>query len=173
MPGREHTPLDRDRDTLSDDKERNRILEDVLRDQVRREVLRDVAYRRPTASLRVRITAGVLTLAATIVWLVRIPGLTAEIPFPLQPAEEEVGLRLATYIQAQQVETFRQTTGRLPDMLRETGEPLPGMTYERVNSFTYRLQGATERDTIAWVSSDSFPALLGNSGAARLRVIAP
>jgi hypothetical protein len=171
MPERE--PLDRDRDSLSDDKERNRILEEVLRDQARREVLRDVAYRRPTASLRTRIAAAVLTVAALIVWFAPIPGLRPEIAFPMPAAEEEIGLRLAAYIQAQQVETFRLTTGRLPDLLRETGEPLPGMTYDRVNSYTYRLQGITERDTVDWISSDSFPALLGDSAATRLRAFVP
>jgi hypothetical protein len=168
MPERDHTPLDRDRDNLSDDKERNRILEEVLRDQARREVLRDVAYRRPTASLRTRVAAAVLSVVALTLWVFRIPGLTPEIAFPLQPAEEEIGLRLAAYIQAQQVENFRQTTGRLPDLLRESGEPMPGMTYERVNSHTYRLTGMTERDTVEWLSTDSFPALLGDSAQARL-----
>ena len=173
MPERDHTPLDRDRDNLSDDKERNRILEDVLRDQARREVLRDVAYRRPSASLRTRIAAAVLSVVALTLWFFRIPGLSPEIAFPLPPAEEEVGLRLAAYVQAQQVETFRQTNGRLPDLLLETGEPMPGMSYERVNSYTYRLTGMTERDTVEWMSSDSLPALLGDSAAARLRAIVP
>lgn len=171
MAETEPTPLDR-RD-LSDDKERGRIVEDVLRDQARREVLRDIAYRRPSASLRTRIVAAVLALGAVALWLFPIPGLQPDIAFPLPPAEEEAGLRLAAFMQAQQVEAFRQTSGRLPDVLRETGEPLPGIDYLRLDAHTYRLTGVTERARINWLSSDSLPALLGDSGAARLRAFIP
>jgi hypothetical protein len=165
------SPLDRDRENLSDDKERNRILEDVLRDQARREVLRDVAYRRPSASLRTRIVTLVLAVAALVLWLIPIPFLRPAIAFPLPPEEEEAGMRLAAYVQAQQVEAFREVTGRLPDMLRETGEPIEGIDYERLDARTYQLSSSTERDTIRWVSTDSFPALLGDSAAARLRTV--
>jgi hypothetical protein len=160
--------LDRDRYDLSDDKERNRILEEVLRDQARREVLRDIAYRRPTASLGTRVTALVLALAALGFWLLPMPSLRPTIAFPLAATAEEAGLRLAAYVQAQQVEAFRSTTGRLPDLLRETGEPLPGLEYRRLDARTYQLTAVTERDTVRWVNSDSFPTLLGDSAAARL-----
>jgi hypothetical protein len=168
----ESEPPPLDRRSVSDDKERSRILEDVLRDQARREVLRDVAYRRPSSSLRTRIVAAALALVAAILWSSPIPGLKPEIPFTLPPIEEDTGLRLAAFIQAQQVEAFRRISGRLPDVLRETGEPLPGIDYERLDAHTYRLRGWTERDTINWVSSDSLPALLGDSATERLREIA-
>ena len=58
-------------------------------------------------------------------------------------------------VQAQQVESFRQRRGRLPDALREAGEPLPGMTYERIDAGTYRLSGATERMTVVWTPADT------------------
>lgn len=165
----ESEPKPLDRHDISDDKERAKVLEEVLRDQARREVLRDVAYRRPAASFRVRAAAAALGVAAAIFWLFPIPGLEPDVPFPLPPMEEDAGLRVAAFIQAQQVEAFRRASGRLPDVLRETGEPLPGIDYERLDARTYRLRGWTERDTIDWVSSDSLPALLGDSGTARLR----
>jgi hypothetical protein len=165
----EGEPIPPERRSVSDDKERNRALEEVLRDQARREVLRDVAYRRPSASLQTRVAAAVLGFAALVLWVFPIPGLKPDIAFPLPAPEEDAGLRLSTFIQAQQVEAFRQSAGRLPDVLRETGEPLPGIDYERVDAHTYRLSGYTERDTVRWISSDSLPALLGDSAAARLR----
>lgn len=168
----ESEPKPLDRHDISDDKERAKALEEVLRDQVRREVLRDVAYRRPAASFRTRIAAAALVVVAMIFWFFPIPAFEPEVPFPLPPIEEDAGLRVAAFIQAQQVEAFRRASGRLPDVLRETGEPLPGIDYERLDAHTYRLRGWTERDTINWVSSDSFPALLGDSGRTRLQEMA-
>ena len=148
------------RESPSEEKERARVLDDVLRDQALRGVLRDVAYRRPRASLRAHVAATVLATIALVTWLLPVPGLRPDIPFPILPADEHAGLRFATYIQAQQVEAFRQIRGRLPDVLGETGEPLPGMTYERLDARTYRLGGATERSSVSWVSSDPLTALL-------------
>lgn len=161
MPENEPQPLDRE--NLSDDKERLRAIEEVLRDQARREVLRDFAYRHPQASLATRIAAAALALSALVTWSIPFSGLQPDIPFPILPADEIAGLRVATYIQAQQVEAFRQTRGRLPDVLLETGEPLPGMTYARLDARTYRLGGATERSSVVWVSSDSLSALLDSA----------
>ena len=162
----------RGRRSFSDDRERLRAIEEVLRDQAWREQLRGAAYRRSRTSLRARIAAGVLVLAAFFTWLIPVPGLEPEIPFPMPPEEEEAGLRLATYVQAQQVEAFRHASGRLPDVLRETGEPLPGMTYYRMDARTYRLSGATERVSVSWMSSESLDSLLRDS-VRQVRGLAP
>ncbi len=169
MPDSE-PPLDR-RD-LSDEKERLRAIEDVLRDQGRREVLRDIVYRYPRTRVRARVTAGMLAVTALAAWFIPVPGLRPEIPFPIPPAEEEAGLRLATWIQVQEVEAFRRRRGRLPDVLREAGEPLPGMSYERIDARAYRLTGATERVAITWTSTDSTDTRLRDS-AERLRGLRP
>jgi hypothetical protein len=171
MAQRDQTPLDRERQELSEDRERNRIIEEVLREHARREVLRDVAYRRPAPSQRARIVALALSVVALALWLLPIPGLTPSIPFPLASDEEAAGVRLAAYVQAQQVEAYRRATGRLPDLLRETGEPVPGIDYRRVDARTYELTARTERATVRWRNSDSFPALLRDSAAARLRTV--
>jgi len=158
----------RDWRSLSDEKERERVIAEVMRDQVRREVLREVAYRPRGASLRLRIAAAVLVAAALVVWFLPIPGFRARIPFPLPPAEEAARLQLATWVQAQQVEAFRQQRGRLPDVLRELGETLPGMTYERLDAETYRLSGSTERTAFTWLSTDTLDART-RAAADRLR----
>ena len=149
-----------DHEDPSEEKERLLALDEVLRDQALREVMRDGAYRRPRSSLRAHIVATVLAITAFAAWILPVPGLRPDIPFPIAPTAEQAGLRFATYVQAQQIEAFRQTRGRLPDVLQETGEPLPGMTYERLDARTFRLGGATERSSVSWVSSDSLSALL-------------
>ena len=182
----EETPIDIDDDvplirtivpahdhrSLSDEKERLRALEEVLRDQARREVLRDVAYRRSGTSLRRRVVSAVLVVAALMVWFLPIPGFRASIPFPLPPEEEQAVLKLATWVQAQQVEAFRQRRGRLPDVLREAGEAMPGMSYERIDAQTYRLSSATERVAIVWNSTDTLDTAL-RAAVARLQGIEP
>lgn len=162
-----------DRKSISDDKERARFVEEVLRDQARREVLRDVAYRRPRASFQMRVAAGVLGLIALAAWVLPVPGLRPNIPFPMDQADEEVALRVAAFIQAKQVEAFWMESGRLPDQLRETGEPMPGIMYERLDARTYTLRGITERATIHWISTDADSTLLGKAGTERLKVLFP
>ena len=162
----------RGRRSSSDDRERLSAIEEMLRDQARREQLRGAAYRWSRTSLRARVAVGVVVLAAFLTWLIPVPGLEPDIPFPMPPEEEEAGLRLATYVQAQQVEAFRLNRGRLPDVLRETGEPLPGMSYQRMDARTYRLSGVTERVSVSWISSDSIDSLLRDS-ARRVRGFAP
>jgi hypothetical protein len=169
MPDREPPP---DRTSLSDENERQRAIEGVLRDQARREVLRQSAYRPSGPSLRLRVVAGVLALVALIAWIAPVPGLRPDIPFPMPPAREEAGLHLAAWIQVQQIEAFRQRRGRLPDGLRQTGEAIPGMYYERVDAQTYVLKGETERVSMEWTSSDTLDARL-REAAARLRGFAP
>jgi hypothetical protein len=144
-----------DRQSMSDEQERQRAIAEVLRDQARREVLREIAYRNSGASLGMRLVTFVLVVAALVVWLVPFPGFGPTIPFPLARQEEETALRLATWVQAQQVEAFRQQRGRLPDVLREAGEPLPGMTYVRIDAGSYRLSGATERMVVIWSGTDT------------------
>jgi hypothetical protein len=161
-----------DHRSLSDEKERVRALDEVLRDQARREVLRDIAYRRSGPSLRRRVVSAVLVVAALAVWFLPVPGVRASIPFPLEPEEEQAGLELATWVQAQQVEAFRQRRGRLPDVLREAGEPMPGMTYVRIDAQTYRLSGATERMAIVWTSGDTLDTALRET-VARLQGAQP
>ena len=109
------------------------------------------------------IFIAVLAAVAILGWFLPIPFLEPRIDFPLPPAEETSGLRLSTYLQAQQVEAFRLSSGRLPDVLREAGKTIPGMIYERIDASTYRLVGATERATVRWISTDSLSALLGDA----------
>jgi hypothetical protein len=66
---------------------------------------------------------------------------------------EEAALRMVVYLQAQRVELFRRDRGRLPDALEETGEPLPGVRYERLDSRTFRLHAVGRRDTLLYTSS--------------------
>jgi len=154
-----------DRKSISDETERQHAIEDVLRDQARREVVRGTPHPGRDTSLAARMAAGVLALAALVTWVFPFPGLQPDVPFPLPEAREEAGLHLATWIQAQQVEAFRQRRGRLPDALRQTGETIPGIFYRRVNAQTYMLQGMTERVEVRWTSSDTLDLRLDEAAA--------
>jgi hypothetical protein len=58
----------------------------------------------------------------------------------------------------QRILDYRQRQGRLPDVLWETGEPLPGLAYERIDSRTYLLTGTGPKGPIRFVSGDSLSA---------------
>ena len=79
-------------------------------------------------------------------------------------AEREAGIRFAVFLQAQQVEHFRATRGRLPGSLAEAGSPLPGIRYHILTGTSYELQSETDR-AIRYTSSDSLHAFLGGSMA--------
>jgi hypothetical protein len=101
------------------------------------------------------VVAGYL-MARPPAWL-----LPAPIPVP-SPAEQEASGRFAIYLQAQQIEHFRQTTGRLPGSLDEAGEPLPGIDYVVTGPASYALQSAHD-STLRYTSTDSLAAFLGGS----------
>jgi hypothetical protein len=81
---------------------------------------------------------------------------------PPTPAERSAGDRFAIYLQAQRIESFRNTTGRLPSTLSEAGEPMPGIRYDLLSDKTYAL--TSERDqAIHYSSRDSLGTFLGGS----------
>lgn len=86
--------------------------------------------------------------------------LSPEVPVP-SAAEQEASIRFAIYLQAQQLEHFRTTRGRLPSSLEEAGPPLPGIRYTLTGT-TYRLQ-STRDTTIRYESPDPLNDFLGES----------
>jgi hypothetical protein len=87
---------------------------------------------------------------------------------PPQPAptaaEREASIRFSMFLQAQQVEHFRNTRGRLPATLGEAGTPLPGIQYLVQSATAYQLRSTTD-NSIAYNSTDSLHAFLGESMA--------
>src|SRR6185295_11687344 len=73
---------------------------------------------------------------------------------PPTPAVRAASDRFAIYLQAQRIESFRITRGRLPSTIAEAGEPMPGIRYELLNDGSYAL--TSDRDaTIRYSSRDS------------------
>lgn len=146
---------------LSPDEARARAVAAVLAEQAARVEARRRIESVPTTTRGRLVVMAVLSLCALYLWFAA-PSWVAPAPPPPIPAERvEAGLRLAVYLQAQQVERFRSHRGRLPDVLEETGEPLPGVLYERMDARTFRLQavGVTGSSAaISYVSTDSLRA---------------
>lgn len=143
--------------------ERDRVVEDVLRDQAAKEQARKSSTRRPGTTPGRVAALMVLALLSIYLWTWSPSWLAPAGPPELALGTEQAGLRVAMYIQAQRIEDFRDTRGRLPDVLREAGEPLPGMLYDRIDARTYRLRGAGDRVRLLYVSSDSLQIFAGDS----------
>ena len=99
--------------------------------------------------------AGVLAFAPPA-WILPAP------PAAPTAAEREASARFAIFLQAQQIEQFRATRGRLPGTLEEAGQPVPGVVYLVNSGNTYQLR-SVEDQAIAYNSTDSLHAFLGES----------
>jgi hypothetical protein len=83
------------------------------------------------------------------------------VPSPTH-TEREAGERFAIFLQAQRIEHFRSTTGRLPSTMEEAGEAMPGIRYEVLRDGIYTL--TSDRDqAIRYTSRDSLETFLGAS----------
>ena len=89
--------------------------------------------------------------------------LPSPVPVPTA-AEREAGIRFAVYLQAQQIEHFRTTRGRLPATLAEAGPPFPGIRYIVVSATHYQLRSDID-SAVRFSSTDSVHAFLGESMA--------
>lgn len=104
--------------------------------------------------------AVVLCGAALYVWF-GSPSWADPPPVPALPsAQETAGLHLAVALQVQRVLDFRRAQGRLPDVLRETGEPVPGIAYERIDARTFTVTGLGAQGPVRYLSGDSIATLV-------------
>ena len=110
-----------------------------------------------------RLTVLGVTLAIALILAFRPPAwiLPPPQPTPTQ-TERDASIRFAMYLQAQQIEHFRATRGRLPSQSSEAGQPLPGVEYVRVSGASYQLRSSID-PAIRYNSSDSLHAFLGES----------
>lgn len=104
-----------------------------------------------------------ITLAVTAYLALNPPDWLKPHPAPPPtPAERGASDRFAIYLQAQRIEYFRNTRGRLPTTIEEAGEPMPGLRYEVPGDGTFAL--ISDRDTtIRYSSRDSLGTFLGGS----------
>jgi hypothetical protein len=79
------------------------------------------------------------------------------------------GLRMAMYVQSQQIEAYRVQHGRLPTTLAELpGTPQPGVEYQLEGSDAYRLVGSDGPAALIYDSTESPADFLGTAAAAKL-----
>jgi hypothetical protein len=111
--------------------------------------------------LRTAILAGVIAVLLYLAF--SPPRWLNPAPPPMPTAEERVASdRFAIFLQAQRVEGFKSSRGRLPSTLDEAGEAIPGIRYEVLGDGGYALTSL--RDTsVRYTSRDSLPAFLGQS----------
>jgi hypothetical protein len=85
------------------------------------------------------------------------------------PAAQEQGLRVAMYLQSQQIEAYRDQHGRLPNTLADLpGTPQPGVEYEVQSADEYRLVGTNGAAALIYDSTQSAADFLGRAAAAKL-----
>ncbi len=81
----------------------------------------------------------------------------------------EEGLREAMFVQSQQIEAYRQDTGRLPSSLDELpGSPQPGVEYQLQGTQEYSLVGTNGEAALIYESTEPAQDFLGATGADKL-----
>lgn len=152
------------KDALSDERVRELVLAEVLMDTEQREV-EARTWAPPRSVSRGRIATS-LVLVAVATWLWVSPPALLSPAAPSGPSIErvEAGLRVSLALQADRIEAFRARYGRLPDQLREVGEPPAGVSYVRVDAGTYLLRGREGDTTVRWEGGvESMEMLMENA----------
>lgn len=144
---------------ISSDAERERAILEVLRERREKEAALEFQRLRYERERRkrgpgVRHALFVLALIGTALVFSGGP-LWLQGPPPPAPSAEhlDASLRLALYLQGQQIESFREREGRLPEGLHEVGGTFPQMRYSRTERGTYHLAAVTESRTLFYSSS--------------------
>lgn len=144
--------------------ERKKLIEQYeqsKRSEVERQSLEQVQAARRKRTTRLSVLG--ITLVIALVLAFRPPAWILPPPLPTPTAaEREASIRFALYLQAQQVEHFRATRGKIPSQLAEAGHPLPGIQYTALSGTTYRLRSTVD-STIQYTSTDSLNTFLGES----------
>lgn len=144
---------------VSSDAERERAIMEVLRERREREAA--LEFQRLRYEEERRKQGPGMRHAVFLVALLASIWIFAGGPFWLQPppapppsaAHLDASLRLALYLQGQQIESFRQREGRLPDDLDEVGSAFPHIRYFRTERGTFHLTGVTDDRTLFYSSS--------------------
>ncbi|MFW6199291.1 MAG: hypothetical protein ACOC8K_01855 [Gemmatimonadota bacterium] len=144
---------------VSSDAERERAILEVLRERREKEASLEFQRLRYERERRrrgpgIRHAVFFLALVGTI-WIFTGGPLWLQAPPPPPPSSQHVdaSLRLALYLQGQQIESFREREGRLPEGLHEVGGSFPEIRYSRTERDTYHLTAVTESRTVFYSSS--------------------
>jgi len=144
---------------VSSDAERERAIMAVLRERREREAALEFQRLRYEEERRrqgpgVRHAVFLVALLGSIWIFAGGPIWLQPPPAPPPSAEHlDASLRLALYLQGQQIESFRRREGRLPDDLGEVGSAFSNIRYFRTERGTFHLTGITDERTLFYSSS--------------------
>lgn len=147
------------REALSDERARNLALAEVLRMEEAKQEHQQWEPPRRTTGRRAAL-AGLLFVVAVWIWVAPPAALAPTGPPEASADRVEGGLQLLVAFQVARIHAFRRAEGRLPDVLSETGEPLAGITYTRLNPGTFRIRARSGGQVVFYQSSDSLPVFM-------------
>jgi hypothetical protein len=138
---------------------------EVLEDAQRREEAR-AKKPEPVGRNRQRVAAVSLPLAGAFsfyLWFGNPAWVTPSLPDPVTTEKAEAGLRVAMFFEAQKIEQFRNTNGRLPDTMEEMGSAPSEMSYSRLDARTYQLVGNSRGVTLTFNSDQAISQFVGDA----------
>ena len=138
------------------------VLGDVLKDQVRRKAMQDTASTNPK---RTRLPAWLPPVLALVsIWLwVFPPAVLRPEPPTIPAANQEAGLRMEMFIQANNILRYRTENGRLPSALEEAGDSSPALQYEPLTASVFRLRGQSGDIAVSYTSTEPLADLLADA----------
>ena len=149
----------------SSGEEAARAVQEVLRDQAERKARQKEGSKRPEKKrlLPLPVVALMWGAACLVVWAATPEFLLPEpLPEPT-PVEVETGLRMEMLSLIQEIEGYREQTGRVPMTLeRVMDEPPPGVRYTALAGDAYRLTGQRGGSEIVYQSGDPVEELVGD-----------
>ncbi|MBW3553085.1 MAG: hypothetical protein KY466_06235 [Gemmatimonadetes bacterium] len=140
--------------------DRYEALLEVLEQQAER-ASQDDLPRRPAVLRFEAILLVALALITVWVWVLPPAWLIPRAVPPVPIAEEEAGLRIGIYLQAQRIRAYELAHGVLPETLEEAGPAIPGMRYRVVSHGVYELTGTTERVRLSYRSTEPLREWVG------------
>jgi hypothetical protein len=118
------------------------------------------------ASRSIMFSASVVLFAASIYLAVARPAWFIRPPLPPDPPViQDASVRLTVVREAQRINAYRVTSGRLPASLAEAGAAVAGLTYARINDSVFALSLPIGVDRMTFRSTDSVAVFLGDAVA--------
>lgn len=156
------TPPPDDAPRVSSQRERELMLQEVMRTTEEKDFLR-VPSTPPGIPVR-RLVAAILIGALGVgCWFIPLPFLDAPPAPELSAESQEAALRFAVALQRDRVLDHRVDARRLPEFIREVGDTLPGLSYERLSGGRFQLDGATAEAAVSYTFPDSLTVFLDDA----------
>lgn len=163
LTGADDAEPEPDEPEVSSADQRARILTEVVADAEAREVFQRVAVREPGVTVRKLVVTAMLAVTAAGLWVWQPPFLAPPDPPARPPEQVEAALRFAVTLQAERLLQRRTENRRLPDLLREARDTLPGLTYQRPDGGSFILEGRSGDVRVRYNSRSDLERFLGDA----------